>query len=90
MRGWSIFLLLLSLCLAGPARAAGTIDAWRSEITRTRALAENDAPGAYAEAQRLERDQPPGAAAADKARVLNLLARIEIYLALTDASVSAR
>ena len=81
-------LVALTLCLPGAARAAEALDAWRVEITRTRTLAENDAPLAYEHAQRLESTIPADAGAADKARVLNLLARIEVYLALTEKSAS--
>jgi len=74
----------LGLSGAGPvAAAAEPIDAWRSEAARVRKLAENDLPLAYAQAQGLQASLPPDAAPVDRARVLNLLSRIEIYQALT-------
>jgi PAS domain S-box-containing protein len=77
-------LLLAWLCGAGPAGAAEAMDDWRSEAARTRILAENDAPRAYTDAKRLHAALPANALPVDRARSLNLLARIETYLALTD------
>ncbi|HEX5337783.1 MAG TPA: tetratricopeptide repeat protein, partial [Gallionella sp.] len=89
LRDWrsvrALGLLALCLCFSGVSQAAGLVD-WRAEIGTVRALAENDAPRAYSEAQRLQAGIPAGALPADKARVLNLLARIETYLALPDRS----
>ncbi|MGB9130797.1 MAG: PAS domain S-box protein [Thiobacillus sp.] len=79
-----LVLLAMGLCLAGAAHAAGPLDAWRSEAAATRILAENDAPHAYEEAKRLQAALPGDATPADQARLLNLLSRIETYLALTD------
>jgi len=79
-----LVLLAMGLCLAGAAHATSPLDAWRSEAAATRMLAENDAPRAYEEAKRLQAALPGDAAPADRARLLNLLARIETYLALTD------
>ncbi|MGQ3051245.1 MAG: response regulator [Roseateles sp.] len=68
------WLLWLTLAVAAP------IDDWRQRATAVRKLADNDAPAAYTQAQRLQAELPPDATAADRARALNLLARIEIHL----------
>jgi hypothetical protein len=47
-------------------------------------LADNDAPAAYHGAKRLQAALPVQATDSDRARVLNLLSRVEAYLALTD------
>jgi signal transduction histidine kinase len=75
----------LALCvgLSLAAHATGAPQGWRNEMRFTRTLAENDAPRAYEQAQRLQAVLPPDARPADRALVLNLLARIEHYLALT-------
>jgi len=57
--------------------------AWRSDVARVRLLADNDAAQAYERAQQLQAALPPTAASTDRARVLNLLSRIETHLALT-------
>ena len=72
----------------GPVGAAGVIDDWRNEATRIRILAENDAPRAYERARQLEATLPAAATAADRARALNLLSRIEAYLALTEPAAA--
>jgi PAS domain S-box-containing protein len=77
--------LLIALCLCATADAE-PLDAWRREVIETRQLADNDAQAAYREAQRLEAVLPAGATPADRAKILNVLSRIEIYLALTDAA----
>jgi PAS domain S-box-containing protein len=76
-------LLLSGLCLSDATQAASTLEAWRKEITTTRTLAENDAPRAYQQAQQLQASLPADATVTDRARILNLLTRIEVYLALT-------
>ena len=76
-------LLLIGFTLAGPARAATDLTAWRQQASAARLLAENDVPRAMAEARRLQAVLPPDAPAADRAVMLNLLSRIETYLALT-------
>jgi PAS domain S-box-containing protein len=78
-------LLLLAGCLAQPAWS-DTLGQWRESVVAVRTLAENDAAQAYEAAHRLERMQPPEAQAQDKVRMLNLLARIEVYLALIEAA----
>ena len=79
-------LLVLVLCLTGAAHAASPLDAWRNEVAATRIMAENDAPRAYQDAQRLQATLPGDATPDDKARVINLLARIELYLGLIGQS----
>jgi PAS domain S-box-containing protein len=85
-------MLAATLALAAAATHAATdLAAWRTEAAAARLLAENDLPRAMAEAQRLQRALPPDAPAPDRARVLNLLSRIETYQALTeDAARHAR
>jgi PAS domain S-box-containing protein len=72
---------------ATPSLAA-PLDTWRSEAARIRVLAENDAPNAYEAAQRLQANLPADATPADRARALNLLSRIETYLALTEPAAA--
>jgi PAS domain S-box-containing protein len=76
-------ILSVALCMPGVAGAA-PLDQWRNELTEARQLADNDAPAAYRKAQRLEAAIPAGAMAADRARILNVLSRVEIHLALTE------
>jgi PAS domain S-box-containing protein len=88
-------LIVVLIGLAGvavcQAAAAVQLDAWRAEAARARLLAENDAPRAYDMAKSLHASLPGDATPADRARSLNLLARIETYLALTEpAAVHAR
>ena len=75
------WLLLWAASLAAP------IDDWRQRAAAARRLADNDAPAAYAQAQRLQAELPAGATAADRVRVLNLLARVEIHIAKTSAAM---
>ena len=87
------WIALLAAGLLSPARAgaAETIDGWRRQAAAIRILAENDAPRAHAQALRLQAALPPAATPADRARALNLLARTEVYLAMTDqAAIHAR
>ena len=71
---------LLGLCLCLPAAGASPLDAWRAEAAPLRRLADFDVPQAHARVLQLQRSMPPEASEADRARVLNLLARTEIYL----------
>lgn len=71
---------------AAPAEGGGPLEAWRARAAEARTLAENDAPAAYDEAQRLRDTLPADAPATDQAWLLNLLARIEIYLGQTETS----
>lgn len=73
----------------GLAHAASAIEQWRSEVARVRLLAQNDVPRAYVEAQRLRDTLPAGALPTDRLKALNLLARIETYLTLTDAAAAS-
>ena len=68
---------------ARAADAGDTIAAWRRDVARVRLLADNDAPQAYEQAQQLQAALPSTAAPTDRARVLNLLSRVENHLALT-------
>ena len=73
-----------ALCaLAATATMAAPLDDWRADVTQTRQLADNDGPAANEQALRLLASLPADAAPVDRARVLNLLARTEIHLALT-------
>jgi signal transduction histidine kinase/DNA-binding response OmpR family regulator/HPt (histidine-containing phosphotransfer) domain-containing protein/tetratricopeptide (TPR) repeat protein len=77
------FALCVGLESARAADAGDAMAGWRSDAARVRLLADNDAPRAYEQAQQLQSALPPNAAPADRARVLNLLSRIENHLALT-------
>jgi PAS domain S-box-containing protein len=78
--------LVVCVLVSAPASAGPVLDAWRRQADEVRVLAENNAPEAYTRAQQLHRRLPPDATPADHARVLNLLSRAEVYLALTDAA----
>ncbi|HKX44129.1 MAG TPA: hypothetical protein VJO99_23425, partial [Burkholderiaceae bacterium] len=84
----SAWLLAAHLFWLAPACAATSLAAWRDDAARVRITAENDAPLAYNEAQRLQATLPTDATAADRVRVLNLLSRIETYMALTKAAAA--
>jgi PAS domain S-box-containing protein len=84
----ALMLLGFAQFRSAPSHAASPLDAWRTESVRVRVLAENDAPSAYAAAQRLQANLPPDAAPTDRARALNLLSRIETYLALTEPAAA--
>jgi PAS domain S-box-containing protein len=88
--GSAVLLITLLACAAANAAPAkpSSIDEWRAQVTRIRQLADNDAPAAYREARELQANLPPEATLADKARVLNLLSRIEAYLALTEPAAA--
>ena len=74
---------LLALCCLYDSAAATPLDeAWRAELRQVRKLAENDAPRAYAEAQRLQASMSAAAAPVDQAAMLNLLARTELHMSL--------
>ena len=61
---------------------------WRAEVERVRGLADNDTPRAYQAAQRLEAQVPAEATPVDRAHALNVLARAETYLGLTDPAAA--
>jgi PAS domain S-box-containing protein len=77
-----------AVCQSDETSAAMQLVAWRAEAGRVRLLAENDAPRAYDMAKRLQASVPANAMPADRARSLNLLARIETYLALTEPAAA--
>ncbi|WPC66186.1 EAL domain-containing protein [Rhodoferax ferrireducens] len=81
---WVVLAGILGLCLPGPVQAATSLNDWRTQAGQTRVLAENDVPRAYTQAQRLQASLPADATPVDRARVLNLLSRIEVYLSLTE------
>jgi PAS domain S-box-containing protein len=53
-----------------------------------RVLADNDTAHAYQDAKRLQTDLPTQATPADRARVLNLLSRVETYIGMTDPAAA--
>ncbi len=69
--------------LSGVLLAASPQEVWRGEAARIRVLAENDVPLAYEQVQLLQAALPTDPAPEDRARLLNLQSRIEIYLAKT-------
>jgi len=81
-------LVWLALSLCGNAWADSVIDTWRSEAAAVRVLAENNTSAAYREAERLQSTLPKEAMPTDRVLLLNLLARIELYLALTDRAAT--
>ncbi|KQY86854.1 hypothetical protein ASD35_18965 [Pelomonas sp. Root1444] len=80
-------MLAAGLLLLGAA-AAAPIDDWRQRAVAVRKLADNDAMAAYTQAQRLQAELPADAPPADRTRVLNLLARIEVHLARTTEAMA--
>ncbi|MFL6699090.1 MAG: response regulator [Vitreoscilla sp.] len=77
--------LCLALCSAA---AAPTLDAWRAQVDETRRLADNDVVRAHEQAGQLASDMPANASAQDRAHALNVLARTETYLAMTERAAS--
>jgi PAS domain S-box-containing protein len=77
--------LLAGCCWLAPAAGAQSLPQWRGELARVAALAEQDAPAAHEQAQRLQA-APAGASGADRTRALNLLARTELILANTETA----
>ncbi len=93
--------ILLALILIGPLcfsrimaaepTLADTVNAfsqetWRVEAEQLRKMALNDPRSAYEQARQLHAELFSGATPVDEARILNLMARIEHYLALTEVS----
>jgi PAS domain S-box-containing protein len=76
-------LLIVALCMCSLLHAADAMEVWRNEVARVRIMADNNAPAAYQEAKRLQARLSSDASPVDQARILNLLSRIEIYMALT-------
>jgi PAS domain S-box-containing protein len=88
-RGIAFFLAMLAFGFyGGGVRADSAVDTWRSDVNRTRMLAENDIPAAYKRARHLQEILPAGATSTDRIRVLNLLARIEVYLGDTESAAT--
>ena len=78
-----------ALCLvAASAAAAPPIDAWRGEVDATRLLADNDVLRAHERALQLSADMPADASPQDRTHALNVLARIENYMALTEQAAA--
>jgi signal transduction histidine kinase len=83
---WALAALAVLVIGVSPsaAPAAPSIAQWRRDVSETRLLAENDVARAYDQARRLQESLPPDATAGDRTRALNLLARVEIYMAMPD------
>lgn len=79
-----MFKALVIFLLCSAAYADDALQQWRRKAGEIRQLAENDTPRAYQEARRLQAALPGDATPADRARALNLLARIEVYWAQTE------
>lgn len=82
--GWSIAIGAVILSLPTQAGAASAIDSWRANAAQVRNLAENDVALAYKEAVGLQESIPSNAQPEDRARVLNILSRVETYLGETE------
>jgi PAS domain S-box-containing protein len=83
-------LLLLAVsgfCMDG-AQASEDAAAWRLHVREARLLAEQDVARGLTEANRLLLALPADASPEDRASVLNLLARVENYDALTDRAAA--
>jgi len=72
---------------AGAAPGLSAEQAWRRQAEQVRQLADNDAPRSYREARLLQR-LPADGTPEDRALALNLLARIEINLGMTDEAAA--
>jgi PAS domain S-box-containing protein len=68
----------------GPLGAGGATVVAAAEVKRVRALADNDAARANAQARQLLAALPTSATPQERARALNLLTRTELYLARTE------
>ncbi|HSI22868.1 MAG TPA: ATP-binding protein [Methylophilaceae bacterium] len=80
----ALWMVIVTACLLGEANAANGLTEWRAAVIETRRLAENDIPAALRQAQRLQTEIPEGATSADRARLLNALARAEVYYGYID------
>lgn len=80
--------LLVASGLCANASTNNSIETWRNEAAAARIQAENDVPAAYKEALRLQTTLPANATPADQAKVLNLLGRIEAYMAQIESSTN--
>jgi signal transduction histidine kinase/ActR/RegA family two-component response regulator len=77
------------LSLATLVQADEALEAWRRQAREVRLLADNDASLAYERALQLQHALPASATDADRAKVFNLLARINVYLGDTAGAESA-
>ncbi|MDD2864649.1 MAG: ATP-binding protein [Methylococcales bacterium] len=77
----------LTLSFQSLASDAQELKQWRNQITQTRVLAENHVAAAYTQAKELQKNFPANATPIDQAKILNVLARIELYAGLTDFSM---
>ncbi|HEX5783814.1 MAG TPA: PAS domain-containing protein [Burkholderiaceae bacterium] len=78
---------MLAIGLWPLAHADDALIRWRSDAAVVRRLADNNAPEALAEAQRLHKRLPTTATPEDRARNLNLQARVESYMGDTASSI---
>jgi PAS domain S-box-containing protein len=78
---------MLAIGLWTLAHADDALIRWRSDAAVVRRLADNNAPAALAEAQRLHKRLPTTATPEDRTRNLNLLARVESYMGDTASSI---
>ncbi len=85
-RRFLLLMLWLMFSFCGIAHAANVLELWRSKVSETRLLAENNVPTAYTQAQELQKTLPIDATPVDQISILNVLARIELYAGLTDSS----
>ena len=88
---WSLLMLRVLavwVMVFGTAVQAAELDDWRTLVGVVRQQAENDTRLAYEAAKKLQTEMPAGATHADRARVLNLLARIETYIGLTSLAAA--
>ncbi len=74
------------LAAAAAAPPSAALVQWRGQLEAARALAENQVRPAYEQAVRLQAAPPLDATPADRNRSLTLLARTELYLAMTEAA----
>jgi signal transduction histidine kinase/tetratricopeptide (TPR) repeat protein len=70
------------------APEAPGLEQWRRGLGETRTLADNDSPRAYEQARRMADAMPAEATPEDRARMLNLLSRLQIYLAMPEAAAA--
>jgi len=86
-----VFLLCALFAIAASPSAAQSVDIaqWRQKLADIRILAENDSPRAYEQAQRQAEAMPAEATPEDRARMLNLLARLQIHLAMPEAAAAS-
>jgi signal transduction histidine kinase/DNA-binding response OmpR family regulator len=83
-----LLVLVMSGVCTDAARASDDIVTWRLHVQETRLLAEQDVARALADADRLFATLPADAAPQDRVRILNVLARVENYDALTEQAAA--